>query len=124
VNPADSHPPELDGLLADAVAAVRNASVEESLVDRCRHRALTVVGEAQKQEVDTKVRRFRWRVPLTAAAAVLVAINLLQAYARLPASDRQLAAMLATADAENLYIYSDLRIEPAVLMDRTERSKI
>jgi hypothetical protein len=51
------------------------------------------------------------------AAAVLLAINLLQAYARLPSSSRQLAAVQISPDGHRLYVYSDLRAEPAPSLD-------
>lgn len=63
----------------------------------------------------------RWLAPVV-AALVLLTINLLQAYARLPSSDRQLAGTHITSDGDRLYVYSDLRLElaPSSDSDRLE----
>ena len=117
MNPTDSRPPEPKKLLADAIAAVRDTRVEDSLVDRCRRRALAMAHEEPQEPLHSKNGRLSWFFPLAAAASVLLMFNLVQAYARLPSSDRQQAAVYVDSDARRLYVYSDLRLEPTPFLD-------
>lgn len=118
MNPPDPLPTEQRDLLEDAIAAVRKIEIEDSLVDRCRHRA-TAIADAEssdsrlsKENRSKENRRARFFL-LAAAASVLLLCNMLQAYARLPSSDRQFAAVHVGSDLRRHYVYSDLRLEPA-----------
>ena len=118
---SESRPPEREDLLADAIASVQHTSIEDSLVERCRRNALAMADEEPKQCLQSKGDRLSRFFPLAAAASVLLMINLLQAYARLPSSDRQLAAVHFSSDSRRLYVYSDLRSEPAPSPDSDQR---
>ena len=113
----ESRPPERKDLLADAIASVRQTSVEDSLVERCRRKALAIDDEKPNKCLRAKDDRLSAFFPLAAAASILLIFNLLQAYARLPSSDRQLAAVHISSDSRRLYVYSDLRSEPAPSLD-------
>jgi hypothetical protein len=117
----ESRPTQRNDLLADAIAAVQDTSIEESLVERCRRNALAITDEEPDKRLRPGDGRLSWFFPLTAAAAVLLVVNLLQAYSRLPSSDRELAAMHITSDSHRLYVYSDLRLEPAPLLDSDQQ---
>ena len=117
----ESRPPEREGLLADAIASVRHSSVEDSLVERCRRNALALADEEPNKCLRLKDGRLSRFFPLAAAASVLLVFNLLQAYSRLPSSDRQLAAMHISSDSRRLFVYSDLRLEPAPSLDSDQR---
>jgi hypothetical protein len=117
----ESRPPERQDLLADAIASVQHTSIEDSLVERCRRNALAMADEEPNKCLQSKDDRLSRFFPLTAAASVLLIINLLQAYARLPSSDRQLAAVHVSSDSRRLYVYSDLRSEPAPSPDSDQR---
>ena len=117
----ESRPPERKDLLADAIASVRHTSVEDSLVERCRRNALAMADEEPNECLRSKDDRLSRFFPLAAAASVLLVFNLLQAYARLPSSDRQLVAVRISSDSRRLYVYSDLRSEPAPSLDSDQR---
>ncbi len=118
---AKESPPERNDVLADAIAAVQNTGVEDALVERCRHTALAIADEEPRKSLPLKDDRLLWFFPLAAAASVLLMFNLLQAYARLPSSDRELAAIHIDADSNRLYVYSDLRLEPAPSPDSDQQ---
>ena len=118
---AKESPPERNDVLADAIASVRNTSVEDALVERCRQTALAMVDEEPNKCLRSKDDRVSWFFPLVAAASVLLVFNALQAYARLPSSDRELAAIHIGSDSRRLYVYSDLRLEPAPSLDSNQR---
>ena len=118
----DQNIPELDGLLAKAVNEVRDDNISDDLVARCRASALAI--EHNKVELQ-KSSRYRpwvaeWVVPMTAAAMILVAINVGQAIARMPAADRQIAAVLELSDGERHLLYSDRIIEPVLTTQQSE----
>ena len=113
-----SHLDELEGRLHDAVAAVRGTPVDDSMIERCRQSAVELgvveLGQgsdsARRSDIDD---RLSWQVLVILAATILLLINVAQAYARLPSSSRELAAIQQSAGAGRFYIYSDLRIELA-----------
>lgn len=109
----ESHLEELEGLLHDAVAAVRETPVDDSLVERCRQSAVELGQASDNPKRCTSDDRLSWRVPVILAASLLLLINVAQAYARLPSSSRELAAIQQSAKVGRLYVYSDLRIELA-----------
>lgn len=117
----ESRPPEQNDLLEDAIAAVQNTSVEDSLVERCRRKMLAMADEEPNKRLRPKDGRLSWFFPLAAAAAVLLMINLLQAYLRLPSSDRELTAIHTGSDSQRRYVYSDLRLEPAPSLDSNQQ---
>ena len=117
----ESRPPEQNDLLEDAIAVVRDTSIEDSLVERCRRNALAIADEEPNKRLRPKDGRLSWFFPLAAAASVLLMVNLLQAYARLPSSDRELAAMHTGSDSHRRYVYSDLRLELAPSLDSNQQ---
>lgn len=123
MHPSNSDRPELQSRLVDAVARIRTTPLDDTLVVRCRERALDIGLEDSKVELPSSSSRSEWGVPLTAAAMLLLAINLLQAYSRLPAADRQQAAIHVAPDGQSLVHFSDLRIEPASTSALTPKSK-
>jgi len=121
MNAKESHSPEPGNLLEDAIAAVQNTSIEDSLVERCRRNALAIDGEEPNKRLRPKDGRLSWFFSLAAAAAVLLMVNLLQAYSRLPSSDRELAAMHISSNSHRRYVYSDLRLEPVPSLDSNQQ---
>ena len=117
----ESRPPEREDLLADAIALVRHSSVDGSLVERCRRNALALADEEPNKCLRLKDDRWSRFFPLVAAASILLVVNLLQAYSRLPSSDRQLAAMHVSSNSCRLFVYSDLRSEPAPSIDSDQQ---
>jgi len=57
---------------------------------------------------------------MTAAAVVLVAINVGQAVARMPSADRQITAVLELSDGQRHLLYSDRIIEPVLSTQQLE----
>ncbi len=117
----ESRPPQRNDLLEDAIAAVQNTSVEDSLVERCHRNALAIADEEPNKRLRPKDGQVSWFFPLAAAATVLIMVNLAQAYARLPSSDRELAAIHVSSDSQRRYVYSDLRLEPAPSLDSNQQ---
>jgi hypothetical protein len=117
----ESRPPHRNDLLEDAIAAVQNTSVEDSLVERCRRNALDIANEEPNKRLRPKDDRLSWFLPLAVAASMLLMVNLAQAYARLPSSDRELTAIHTDSDSQRRYVYSDLRIEPAPSLDSNQQ---
>jgi len=113
MTPSESSSHDLNGLLLDAVVAVRKTSINESLVERCRQSAIELGQAHAKPKSHSGDGWSLWRVPVTLAASLLIVINLVQAYTRLPSSSRELVAIHESAKAGRMYIYSDLRIDPA-----------
>jgi len=97
-------------------------TVEDSLVERCGHTVLALAGEESNKFLYSNNGPLPWFFPLVVAASVLLIFNLLQAYARLPSSDRELAAVHISSDLRRLYVYSDLRSEPAPSPDSDQRN--
>ncbi|MHB0958201.1 MAG: hypothetical protein ACYC0X_12030 [Pirellulaceae bacterium] len=114
---SESHPKDGKDLLADAIVAVRQTDVEDMLVETCRRNALAIEELRPRKPVRRKDNHPSLLFPLAAAASILLMFNLLQAYARLPSSDRRLAAVYIDSDSRRLYVYSDLRFEPAPSLD-------
>lgn len=100
---------ELRGLLADAVQSLRSEPVDTVLVEQCRRRALESRPRSGLNRPSEPLRETRQIA--VAAAMLLVLLNLGQAWARLPAADRTVAAVQVTPAGERLVIYSDLRVE-------------
>jgi hypothetical protein len=112
MQPSDADRLELEGKLVDAVAVIKNTPFDDALVAKCRERALAIGKEESKVQLPSSGSRLHWGVPLTAAAVLLLVVNLLQAYSRLPASDRQHAAIRIDSKGELFCHFADLRIEP------------
>ena len=112
----DQNIPELDGLLAKAANEVRDESVSEDLIARCRANAQAIEHNTVELQQPRQNRHWvaEWVVPMTAAAVVLVLMNLAQAIARMPAADRQLTAVMEYSDGERHLLYSDRIIEPVL----------
>jgi hypothetical protein len=121
MNATESHSPERKDLLADAIASVRHTSVDDPLVERCRRNALATADEDPNKRLRLQDDRLSWFFPLAVVASVLLLFNLLQAYARLPSSDRRLAAVYISSDSSRLYVYSDLRSELAPSLNSDQR---
>ncbi len=117
----ESRPPERESPLEDAITSVRHSSVEDSLVERCRSNALALFDGEPNECLRSKDGRLSRLFYLAAAASVLFVVNLLQAYSRLPSSDRQLAAIHISSDSRRLFVYSDLRVESAPPLDSDQR---
>lgn len=108
---SESHFEELEELLHDAVAAVRETPIDESLVKRCRQSAIELGRANDNPRHCTSDHGLSWRVPVTLAASLLILLNVVQAYTRLPSSSRELVAIQESAKVGRLYVYSDLRID-------------
>ena len=114
-----SNSDELEGLLRDAVVVVRETTVDESLVERCRQSAIKLGSPSTLTKSSTSDNSSSWRVAVGLAASILLVINIAQAYASLPSANRELAAIVQSTPSERLYVYSDLRIEVASLEQST-----
>jgi hypothetical protein len=114
MQPSNAHGPELGGKLAEAVIALRNEPVNASLVAQSRCRALAIWEEGTGVEPSSSVSSRKWIVSLTAAAAILLIINLFQAFLRLPGADVEKAALRVGTTGDLYYHFSDLRIEPLI----------
>ena len=121
MNAKESPTPQRNDLLEDAIETVQNTSVEDSLVERCRRKALAIADEESNNRLRPKDDRLSWFFPLAAAAAMLLMVNLAQTYGRLPSSDRELIAIHTDSDSQRRYVYSDLRIEPAPSLDSNQQ---
>ena len=117
MNATESRPPEPPDMLDDAIASVRQTDVADSLIERCRRNALALSEDEPDKRSRPKGSRSWPLAPIMAAAIVLLAINLLLAYIRLPSSGRRLAAVHTGADSRQVYVYSDLRSEVAPALD-------
>ena len=121
MNAKESRPPQQNDLLEDAIAAVQDTSVEDSLVERCRRNALAIADQEPNKRLRPKDGQVSWFLPLAVAASMFLMVNLAQAYARLPSSDRELTAIHTDPDSQRRYVYSDLRIEPAPSLDSNQQ---
>ena len=105
---SESHFEELEELLHDAVAAVRETPIDESLVKRCRQSAIELGRANDNPRHCTSDHGLSWRVPVTLASSLLILLNVVQAYTRLPSSSRELVAIQESAKVGRLYVYSCL----------------
>ena len=118
----DQNIPELDGLLAKAANEVRDDNISDDLVARCRASALAIEDNTVELLQPSRNRHWvaEWVGPMTAAAVVLVALNVGQAVARMPSADRQIAAILELSDGQRHLLYSDRIIEPVLTTQQSE----
>jgi hypothetical protein len=112
MTPSKSHD-ELKGQLHDAVITVRETSIDEALIERCRQSAVGLAPALDNPKSCAGYGFSIWRVPMTLAASLLLLINVVQAYSRLPSSSRELVAIHQSARMGRLYVYSDLSIDLA-----------
>ena len=93
--------------MAQATERLRQVPVSNELIQRCRANALSL-DTPTSPRVDPQAGWVnRWALPIAIAASLVIVMNLGQAIARLPPSDRQLAAIELLPDGRMLQWYSD-----------------
>ena len=107
----------LGKVLAGAANSLRETSISDELVDRCRVGALSL-DELHSRRIHSPSNWIsRWAVPVSIAASLVLVMNIGQAIARLPPQDRQLAAIELLPDGRVQRVYSDRVIEPILTSD-------
>ena len=115
MSPNKQNIPKLDGILADAADQICESPVSDSLVARCRAKALAMeeqnLAESPKQPASWIAH---WGTSLAVAASIVVVVNIAQYFALRPPADRQVTAVLLQPDGQRRVLYSDRTIEPVL----------